>query len=146
MTEDQLDRLKQKQDAGSDLESGHADLQEPKELHTANREDDENPAGYDNRSEGEATSLWATGCRGQDAEDGSGLQRPDGDQKHHDRRSRKFEGAPHFYVRPAAFSRPCGLREAPSPHERAPGYSVALGNCSLPVIALRLLYRAPPTR
>jgi hypothetical protein len=88
--------LQQKQYAGSYLESRHADLQEPKKLRTANREDDENAAGYDNRLEGEATSLGATGARGQDPEDGSGLQRPDGDQKHQDCRCRKFEGAPHF--------------------------------------------------
>jgi hypothetical protein len=46
MGENQLDRLQQEQDAGSNLERRHADLQELQKLRTANCEDDENSAGY----------------------------------------------------------------------------------------------------
>jgi hypothetical protein len=61
VSEDQLDRLQQEEDARRYFETGHADLQELQKLRTANREDDENPTGYGNGLDREPSSHPATG-------------------------------------------------------------------------------------
>ena len=94
--EDQLDRLQQEEDARGYFESGHADLQELQKPRTADREDDENSAAYGNRLKRQPRSHSATGCRRQDSEDGCGFERADRNQKHHDRRSSKFDDLRHF--------------------------------------------------
>jgi hypothetical protein len=99
VSEDQLDRLQQEENARRYFESGHADLQELQKLCTANREDDENPTGYGNGLDREPSSHPATGSRRQDSEDNRGLEWADGNQKHHDRRSGKFDDTPHLILK-----------------------------------------------
>ena len=104
-----INSMQQEQDAGSNLERRHADLQELQKLRTANCEDDENSAGYRDGLDREPGSEAATDSRCKDSEDSCSLERADGDQKHHDCRSGKFDDPPH-----CSRSNPVSLRPVTS--------------------------------
>ena len=94
--ENQFDRLQQEQDASGNLETGHADLQELYEPRTADCEYKEYPAGDGDALDRKPRPHAAAGSRRKDPEDGYGLERADGDQKHHDCRSGKLNNPPHL--------------------------------------------------